>query len=771
MTCNRGSHRAADKTDLTVIAIFEALECRWLLSANSHIKHLNHAHLQHAKVRLATPTIVTLKHAGRAGHTGHVGRAGNSGHARPAAATASPTGYSPSRLRNAYGVNNVNFGGIVGDGTGQTIAIVDAFRNPNIVADLQAFDLQYGLADPPSFAVVSQTGGPVSSVLVDKGWGLEIALDVEWAHAMAPGASILLVETANSDFSSLIGGGVDYARRQPGVVAVTMSWGGSEWETEGSDYDSIFTTPAGHAPVTFLAATGDTGTQGTYPAFSPNVLAAGGTSLISDNPSGNNASESGWNGSGGGISMFEAQPSFQQGTATQVTQSTVFRTTPDISFAANPNAGGVSVYDTFSNGATTPWQTAGGTSLSSPALAALVAISAQGRTLAGLPPLDGVTTLLPRLYNLPLTSFRDSTTGNNGEPAGPGYDLVTGIGSPLADQVIPQLVSGGPVVIQALQATSYHGSVSAVTFHFSTPIDPTSFTTATGVGSFIDPNNNDITGSITGFSWIDSTTLAVQFNTQTLPGSYSLGLNSQIQSAGGTRMDQNGNYIPGEAGDGFISHFTVIVPTSIVNRAILYNNSKYDQNTPTAGVLDNAAVAPDKTALLPGQTASFANYTSYDKGINGVVIDVVSPANGAALNASDFVFKVSTDGLNWTLAPAVVGLSLRAGDGVNGSDRIEILFADGAVTNQWLQVTMKADASTGLAAPDVFYFGNLVGGTGQHVNKAIVNTTDIAIAKLAINTPAAINSIADFNRNGSITITDVAIAKFNNQHSIPLITV
>lgn len=763
MTFKRGSHRAHQSVDLSVISTMESLECRWMLSANSHMKQVNHAHLHRSHVRTATPILATLKHAGK--HAGHTRRA------RPAVATASPTGYTPSRLRNAYGLNNINFGGIVGDGTGQTIAIVDAFRNPKIVEDLHAFDLQFGLPDPPNFTIVGQDGGPVSSVLIDTGWGLEIALDVEWAHAMAPGANILLVETVSADLGDLIGSGVDYARNQPGVVAVSMSWGSFEWNREEIEFGSIFTTPAGHAPVTFLAATGDSGTPGTYPAYSPNVVAVGGTNLVSDNPSGNNASESGWNGSGGGISDFLPQPSYQQGTVTHVTQSTTFRTTPDISFAANPSAGGVSVYDSFSNGAATPWQTVGGTSLSSPAVAGLVAITAQGRALAGLSPLDGAATLLPRLYNLPLSSFRDSITGNNGLAAGAGYDLVTGIGSPLADRVVPQLVSGGPFVIRPLQVASYHSSVSAVTFHFSTPIDPNSFNTLTGITSFRDPNNNDIRASITGYSWIDSVTLQVQFTTQTLPGNYSLGLGAQIQSVGGTSMDQNGNYIPGEVGDGFVSQFTVTQPTTIVNRRVLYNNSVYDSNTPTAGSEDNGAVAPDKTALLPGQTATFANYTSYDKGINGVIIDAVSLANGPAMNASDFIFKVSTDGVNWSPAPVNVGLAVRAGEGVNGSDRIEILFADATITNEWLQVTMKADASTGLTVPDVFYFGNLVGGTGQHVNIAIVNTTDISIAKQAVNSPATITSIADFNRNGIINITDVSIAKLNNQHTIPLITV
>ena len=215
---------------------------------------------------------------------------------------------------------------------------------------------------------------------------------------------------------------------------------------------------------------------------------------------------------------------------------------------------------------------------------------------------------------------------------------------------------------------------------------------------------------------------------------------------------------------------TALVTAQIVGRSVFYNNSSFDNSDPLANAADDGAIAPDKTALLPGQTGSFANYTSYDKGINGLMLDANALQSGASITASDFAFNVSTDGSNWTPAPAPDSVMVRPGMGIGGSDRIEIIFPDGAITNEWLQVTVNASSNTGLTAADVFYFGNLVGGTGQHNNIAIVNTTDIAIAKLAANTSADLTSISDFNRSGVTNVTDVAIAKLNNQHSIPLFT-
>jgi subtilase family serine protease len=170
------------------------------------------------------------------------------------------------------------------------------------------------------------------------------------------------------------------------------------------------------------------------------VVAVGGTTLKLD---GQNTilDETGWNGSGGGISQYEAQPAYQKGV---VTQSATRRTTPDVAYDADSNTG-FAVYDSFSNGPRAPWSQVGGTSAAAPQWAALIAIADQGRALIGQGPLDGVNDTLTALYKLPAADFHDITTGSNsdGQPiysAGPGYDLVTGQGTPLANRIVGDLV-------------------------------------------------------------------------------------------------------------------------------------------------------------------------------------------------------------------------------------------------------------------------------------------------------------------------------------------
>ena len=352
-------------------------------------------------------------------------------------ATSGPTGLSPAQIRQAYGFNSITFanGAVAGDGTGTTIAIVDAYDDPNIASDLHQFDLQFGLPDP-IFTKVNQTGG-TSLPKADAGWAGEIALDVEWAHAVAPGAKILLVEARSSSLSDLMAA-VDYARHASGVVALSMSWGGSEFASE-TNYDSYFTTPAGHTGVTFFVSSGDNGAPAEYPASSPNVVSVGGTTLNASG-NGNYLSESGWTGSGGGPSKYESQPSYQKGL---VTQSTTARTGPDVAYDADPNTG-VSVYDSYGNSSSAPWSQYGGTSAAAPQWAGLIAIADQGRALAGLGSLDGITQTLPKLYTLPAADFHDVTSGSSaGSPrynAQAGYDLVTGRGSPIANLVVSGLV-------------------------------------------------------------------------------------------------------------------------------------------------------------------------------------------------------------------------------------------------------------------------------------------------------------------------------------------
>ncbi len=260
---------------------------------------------------------------------------------------------------------------------------------------------------------------------------------MEWAHAIAPGARILLVEANSANLSDLLTA-VNYARNQPGVSVVSMSWGAGEFSGENS-YDSYFTTPAGHAGVTFVASSGDSGSAGApeWPSIASNVLAVGGTQLATD-ASGNYVSETAWSGSGGGISAYESQPSFQKGV---VTQSTTKRTVPDVAYDGSGSSP-FAVYDTYSYSG---WLEVYGTSAGAPQWSALVALADQGRALAGEGTLflDGPTQTLSAIYQLPASDFHDVTSGSNGGySAGAGYDLVTGRGSPLANLVVAGLVGG-----------------------------------------------------------------------------------------------------------------------------------------------------------------------------------------------------------------------------------------------------------------------------------------------------------------------------------------
>jgi hypothetical protein len=353
-------------------------------------------------------------------------------------ASPGPTGFTPAQIRRAYGLDQISFGGTPADGRGTTIAIVTAYDSPNIEADLATFNATFGLPAPPSFRKVNHNGGTVLPAYLPS-WSTEACLDVQWAHAIAPGASILLVEAKSNATADMLAA-VKYARSAPGVVAVSMSWGQAEYAGETA-HDVTFTTPAGHPPVSFFAASGDWGAPGIYPAMSPNVVAIGGTSLKLGQ--GGVAIESAWGRSGGGVSAYEARPLYQAGVVTQTTKK---RATPDVALVSDP-ATGLAVCDSKANGTRTPWVAYGGTSIAAPQWAGIAAIVAQGRALRGAGPLDGRKELLPALYSLPAADFRDVVSGtSNGKPrltAGPGYDLVTGRGTPVAEALVRDLVAWG----------------------------------------------------------------------------------------------------------------------------------------------------------------------------------------------------------------------------------------------------------------------------------------------------------------------------------------
>lgn len=302
------------------------------------------------------------------------------------------SGYSPAQVRAAYGFDRVAFRSpsgatVAGDGAGQTIAIVAAFHNPNLLADLKVFDQAFGL--PTADVRIVNLAGDATEAT----WALESAMDVQWAHALAPAATIVLVE-ARSDSGDDVLDAVEVARNLADATVVSMSFGFSETPAQHG-YDHRFTTPAGHVGVTFVAAAGDHGPTGgaTFPASSSNVVGVGGASLVLD-AAGNPVSEAVWSRSAGGPGRYSSRPSYQASLVAGPRRST-----PDVAFLGDPTTG-VAVYHAPPGASAGEWRTAGGTSLGAPAWAAIVAIANQGRALRGAPSLDGPSQTLPALYSL-----------------------------------------------------------------------------------------------------------------------------------------------------------------------------------------------------------------------------------------------------------------------------------------------------------------------------------------------------------------------------------
>jgi subtilase family serine protease len=364
-------------------------------------------------------------------------------------ASSSPQGYAPYQIRAAYG-----FGNLGSSGAGKTVAIVDAYDDPSAAADLATFKSTFGYADTAcALTKVDQTGG-TRYPKRDAGWALEISLDVQWTCAIAPGAHILLVEAASSSYSDLFAA-VDYAAQHADVVS--MSWGGSESTSETS-YDAHF---AGRS-VTFTASSGDSGAGALYPAASPYVVGVGGTTLPLDMSGARTGNETAWSGSGGGVSGVESQPGYQQSLGATSLGTMLadhaggMRGIPDVAYDADPSTG-FSVFDSVRYQGQAGWFVVGGTSAGAPQWAALVALADQ----QGATRLSSTDTTTTPVYEAAAASYAsdyidilsgsDCASGagpHHGPHAGggsgsstvctaaPGYDFVTGLGSPDAANLV-----------------------------------------------------------------------------------------------------------------------------------------------------------------------------------------------------------------------------------------------------------------------------------------------------------------------------------------------
>jgi subtilase family serine protease len=354
--------------------------------------------------------------------------------------TSSPTGYNPADLQSAYNLT----GAPPTAGTGETVAIVDAFDDPNAESDLGVYRSQFGLPACTSangcFRKVNQFGG-TTYPSANSGWAQEISLDLDMVSAICPNCHILLVEASSNSFANLAAA-VDEAATL-GATQISNSYGGSEYSSEVTDQSHY-----NHAGIDITVSSGDSGYGAEFPAASRYVTAVGGTTLTrASNARG--WSESAWSGGGSGCSAFVSKPSWQTDAGCSN------RTIADVSADADPNTG-VSVYDTYPSGG---WLVFGGTSVASPIVASVDALAggrAQAPNSYGSYP-----------YNNP-GAFYDITTGSNGNcggsylcTAGPGYDGPTGIGTPNGVKppqpappvnTSPPTITGTPTQFQTLTA-------------------------------------------------------------------------------------------------------------------------------------------------------------------------------------------------------------------------------------------------------------------------------------------------------------------------------
>ena len=314
-----------------------------------------------------------------------------------------PGGMSPEKIKNAYHLP-------LSGGSG-TIVIVGAYDDATIESDLAAFSSAFNLPECTSKNGCFEKHVMSSKIKSDAGWNMETSLDVEWAHAIAPNAKILLVEASTPSGINLVKA-VDYAANRKDATAITMSWGGGEFPEEVS-LDSHFESVSG-AP--FFASSGDNGTGASWPASSPKVIGVGGTHVeLAKNGT---VQETAWAGSGGGVSAYEKQPAFQKDFS--IPKAGGMRAIPDVSYDADPASG----FPVYRKGA---WHIVGGTSAGAPQWAAIAALG------------SGVS--LQKLYEDKASAkandyFRDITSGTNGDcvyfcTAHKKYDYVTGLGSPL----------------------------------------------------------------------------------------------------------------------------------------------------------------------------------------------------------------------------------------------------------------------------------------------------------------------------------------------------
>ena len=355
------------------------------------------------------------------------------------------SGYDPNQIRNAYKYGDYD----ANAGAGQTIYIVDAFTGRDVLGDFQVFSAQFDLPTPilgGNFFIVNASG---KTPAVDSGWAGEINLDLQWAHAVAPGATIVLVQADSnivSDITAAIGVAASMSEANGGgIVSMSLGMPVDDFLPVGfAQQEAIFRTST---KTTFLAASGDVGGIRSYPSTSPYVTSVGGTELLIDEEGIRNGDEAAWIDAGGGLTANFATPSYQTGLNLPT------RGVPDVSYNADPSTG-VAVYLTTPQGGDKGWFSIGGTSAGAPQWAGIVARINQARLNVGKPVVGaGLNGMMYQTYDDGVAyddgipdpgfiegGFTDIIVGSAGtHPATIGYDLATGIGTPNVSVLVRQM--------------------------------------------------------------------------------------------------------------------------------------------------------------------------------------------------------------------------------------------------------------------------------------------------------------------------------------------
>jgi subtilase family serine protease len=338
-------------------------------------------------------------------------------------------GYVPAQLQSAYALSSWS----ATNGTGETVAIVDAYDDPNAISDLNTYRRTFGLGGctattPAATGCTFTNGATVRKVSqtgtqtypnANRSWGQEISLDLDMVSAICPRCNILLVEGTTNSIANL--GIAENEAAALGANAISNSYGSSEFSGETADDGNY-----NHPGIAVTASTGDSGYGVEWPAASPLVTAVGGTTLNTASTA-RGWTETAWSGAGSGCSQYEPQPARQAIAA--ITAVCARRATADVSAVADPNTG-VSVYDTYSGLlglGQSGWLVFGGTSVASPIIASVYALA-------------GNTSAAPNAPYNNTGSLNDVLSGSNSSgllgcgnklcTAGPGWDGPTGLGTP-----------------------------------------------------------------------------------------------------------------------------------------------------------------------------------------------------------------------------------------------------------------------------------------------------------------------------------------------------